>query len=72
MELKNNLKLLRFSKGQLTQDELAKAVDVTRQTIIAIEKGKFNPSVKLALLLAEHFSCNVEEIFSLNRKENTK
>ena len=69
MELINNLKLMRLKKGQITQDELAKEVDVSRQTIIAIEKGKFNPSVKLALLLAGYFECPVEEIFQLEEKE---
>jgi putative transcriptional regulator len=65
MELVNNLKSLRFNKGEVTQEELARAVSVSRQTIIAIEKGKFNPSVKLALLIAAYFDCTVEEIFTL-------
>jgi len=69
MELVNNLKSIRFNKGEITQDELAKAVDVSRQTIIAIEKGKFNPSVKLAMMIAAYFDCSVEEIFTLKRKE---
>lgn len=70
MELINNLKSMRFNNGQITQDELAKAVDVARQTIISIEKGKFNPSVKLALTIAAYFNCKVEDIFTLKRKEN--
>jgi putative transcriptional regulator len=65
MELVNNLKSIRFNKGEVTQEELARAVGVTRQTIIAIEKGKFNPSVKLALMIAAYFDCTVEEIFTL-------
>jgi putative transcriptional regulator len=69
MDIENNLKSIRFNKGEVTQDELARALDVSRQTIIAIEKGKFNPSVKLALLIAEYFDCKVEDIFSLKRKE---
>ena len=67
MELVNHLKIIRFSNGQITQDELAKAVEVSRQTIISIEKGKFNPSVKLALRIADHFDCKVEDIFTLNK-----
>jgi len=55
MELVNNLKVLRFNNNQITQDELAKQVNVTRQTIHSIETGKFNPSVKLALLMADFF-----------------
>lgn len=67
--LENNLKTLRFNKNMLTQAELAKEVDVSRQTIIAIEQGKFNPSVKLALSLAEFFENQVEDIFNLTKEE---
>lgn len=63
--LENNLKTLRFNKTMLTQAELAEKVNVSRQTIIAIEQGKFNPSVKLALSLAEFFENQVEDIFNL-------
>ena len=65
MNLANNLKSLRFHKNQITQEELAEKVDVSRQTIHAIENGKFNPSVKLALSLARFFECSVENIFYL-------
>lgn len=51
--------------GEMTQQELADRVGVTRQTIYAIENGKFNPSVKLALLIAKTFQVNVENIFYL-------
>jgi len=61
---------MRFNRGQITQEELAKNVDVTRQTIIAIEKRKFNPSVKLALLIANFFGCKVEDIFILVKGVN--
>lgn len=64
-ELKNDLKTFRFMNGQMTQQELADRVSVTRQTIYAIESGKFNPSVKLALLIARTFDVRVEEIFYL-------
>ncbi len=66
MTLSNNLKVKRFNKNQITQDELAKQVYVSRQTIHAIENGKFNPSVTLALKLAEFFDCRVEDVFYLN------
>jgi len=65
MKLSNDLKIMRFNKNQITQEELAKKIDVSRQTINAIENGKFNPSVKLALLMADFFECNVENIFYL-------
>lgn len=67
-ELANKLRELRFLSGEMTQQELAEKVEVTRQTILAIEKGKFNPSVKLALLIADVFHKNVEEIFFLEEK----
>ncbi|MDD2345115.1 MAG: helix-turn-helix transcriptional regulator [Bacteroidales bacterium] len=65
----NNIRIKRFNKNQITQEELAKQVDVSRQTIQAIESGKFNPSTKLALLLAKFFECRVEEIFYLKMEE---
>jgi len=52
----------------MTQQDLATKVDVSRQTIFSIEKGKFNPSVKLAMLIAEVFQVRVEEIFYLEEK----
>jgi putative transcriptional regulator len=67
MDLKNNVKSFRFNSGEITQEELARQLDVSRQTIIAIEKGKFNPSVKLALLMAGYFNCKVEDIFTLKK-----
>ena len=70
MIIKNNIKTMRFNKNQITQEELARKVDVSRQTIIAIEKGKFNPSVKLALLLADFFECRVEDLFVLIKGVN--
>jgi len=69
MILVNNLKVMRFNKNQITQEELAVQVEVSRQTIHAIENGKFNPSVKLALHLAKFFGCPVEEIFYLKMEE---
>jgi len=50
-------------KAGMTQEEAARAVDVTRQTIIAIEKGNYVPSVLLALKIAKLFNAKVEEIF---------
>jgi len=52
----------------VTQEELAKAVGVTRQTIIAIEKGRYLPSLPLALRIARFFGLRVEEIFQLDTK----
>ena len=66
--LENKLKELRFKRGQMTQEELAGALDVSRQTILAIEHGRFNPSVVLALRLARFFGAAVEEIFMLKEE----
>ena len=58
--------VLQIRKEQkVTQEELAKAVGVTRQTIIAIEKGNYTPSVLLALKLAKFFKVAVEDLFTL-------
>ena len=63
----NNVSTLRH-KRELTQDELATLVTVTRQTIIAIEKGNYIPSVLLALKLAKVFKKPVEEVFRFENK----
>jgi len=55
--------------GELTQQEVADKLSVSRQTIHSIEKGKFNPSVKLALKMADLFNVNVKEIFYLEDKK---
>ena len=53
------------TKAEVTQEELAEAVGVTRQTIIAVEKGNYTPSVLLALKIAKFFKKSVEEIFNI-------
>jgi putative transcriptional regulator len=67
MNLHNRLKEIRVEKG-LTQETLAKKVGVTRQTIIAIEKEKFVPSVKLALELAATLETSLDSIFWLDNQ----
>lgn len=62
----NNLYTLRTEKGS-TQEELAQTVGVTRQTVIAIEKGNYVPSVLLALKIARFFKQPVEKIFSIKK-----
>jgi len=65
----NEVRTQRFMHGEMTQQELANRVGVTRQTVIAIEKGKYNPSVGLALRIASVFGMSVEELFSLDEEE---
>ena len=60
--MKNRLRELREERG-LTQEELAKVLGVTRQTIIAIEKGRYDPSLRLAFRIARFFNRPIEEIF---------
>ena len=62
--MKNNLRVER-ARLRLTQQELAQQTGVTRQTIVAIEQGKFNPSVILALKMARVFNTSVETLFEL-------
>jgi putative transcriptional regulator len=64
MELHNRLREVR-TQSDLTQEELARAVGVTRQTIIAIEKGGYTPSVKLALTLGHLLEVPIDELFWL-------
>ena len=66
--LLNNLNVLRGRKN-ITQEELANKVGVTRQTIIAIEKGNYTPSVLLAIKLAKYFNVSVEDLFNLENEE---
>lgn len=63
--MKNKIRYFRKNNNNLTQEELANMTDVTRQTIIAIEQGKFNPSIKLALKIARALDKKVEELFEL-------
>ncbi|EAA0022411.1 transcriptional regulator [Listeria monocytogenes] len=64
MVVTNIVKIIREKKG-ITQNELAHSLDVSRQTIHAIEKGKYNPSLELSLKIAKFFDLSVEEIFNL-------
>ena len=66
-KLENRLRILRAEKD-ISQEILAKAVDVSRQTIIAIEGKDYSPSIVLALKVAEYFNKSVDEVFSLNEE----
>jgi putative transcriptional regulator len=67
--MKTNLRRFRFERGELSQQQLADMVSVSRQTIVSIEKGNYAPSVKLALLLAEVLETSVDELFILEEKD---
>jgi putative transcriptional regulator len=59
----NRIRRLRFDHGEITQEELALRVGVTRQTIIALEGGKYTPSLELAFRIARAFGVGVEDVF---------
>lgn len=59
----NHVRRLRFDANEMTQQELADKVGVTRQTIVAIEKGSYSPSLELAFRVARAFSVTIEEVF---------
>ena len=60
--MKNKLEALRKEKG-IRQEDLAQVLGVSRQTVISLEKGKYNPSLALAFRLARYFAMPIEEIF---------
>ncbi len=62
--IRNNIRKLRFLHDEMTQKDLAKAAGVTRQTIIAMEKDKYSPSLELAFRIARVFDVPLEEVFS--------
>ncbi len=65
----SKLRKFRFDRGELSQQQLADMVGISRQTIISIEKGDYAPSVKLALLLARKLETTVELLFILEDKD---
>lgn len=65
--VRNNIRKLRFENGEMTQQQLAEHVGVTRQTIVAIEKEKYSPSLEAAFLIADAFGEPLENVFSFER-----
>jgi len=70
VSMKTRIKELREKHG-LTQEALAEKVDVTRQTILFLEKGKYNPSLRLAYKIAQVFNSKIEEVFSFEDESMT-
>ncbi|RPF58158.1 helix-turn-helix transcriptional regulator [Abyssicoccus albus] len=71
MKVKNNIKTIRLERG-ITQVKMAEDLHITRQTINAIEKSKYNPSLELALKISKYFDTPFDEIFSLEEDDNAQ
>ena len=67
----NRVRELRFHAGEMTQQELADRVGITRQTIVAIEKQSYSPSLELAFRIARAFGRTVEDVFSFDEVVGT-
>ncbi|HAN00640.1 MAG TPA: transcriptional regulator [Marinilabiliales bacterium] len=73
--ISNNIRKFRFYNNEMTQQELADQTGVTRQTIVAIENGKYSPTLELAFRITRVFNVPLEEVFSFNieiEEKNTK
>ena len=69
-EIQNQVRKLRFEHGEITQQQLADRVGVTRQTIIAIEAGKYAPSLPLAFRIARTFQVPIEGVFQYEEEDS--
>ncbi len=65
----NSIRRLRFDADEMTQAQLAEKVGVTRQTIVAIEKAKYSPSLELAFLIARAFGKEMDEVFTIEMED---
>ena len=68
----NNVRTLRFFASEMTQQDLAEKAGVSRQTIMAIESGKYSPTLELAFRIADAFGVSITEVFSYEAKEIEK
>jgi len=68
-QVRNNIRKLRFFHDEMTQEQLAEKVGVTRQTIIAIENAKYSPSLELAFRIALVFAVPLQDVFSYETEE---
>ena len=68
-KVKNRIRRLRFDNDEMTQEELANRAGCTRQTIIALEQGKYVPSIELAFRIARVFEVTLEEVFQYEKMD---
>ncbi len=66
----NSIRALRFAHGEMKQADLAAAIGVTRQTLIAVEQGKYSPSLEVAFKIARVFGVSLEEVFQYPEEES--
>jgi putative transcriptional regulator len=71
LDITNNIRTLRFFAGEMTQQALAEKAGVSRQTIIAVEAGRYSPTLELAFRIAEAFGMPITEVFGYRTKETT-
>jgi putative transcriptional regulator len=71
LDITNNIRTLRFFAGEMTQQALAEKAGVSRQTIIAVEAGKYSPTLELAFRIAEAFGMPITEVFGHKARETT-
>lgn len=67
----NTIRALRFAHGEMKQADLAAAIGVTRQTLIAVEQGKYSPSLEVAFKIARVFGVSLEEVFQYPEEKTT-
>ena len=70
-QINNSIRKFRFNQDEMTQQQLADKVGVTRQTIVAIESGKYSPTLELAFRIARVFKVPLEEVFSFIEEGNS-
>ena len=68
-QIKNSIRRLRFNADEMTQQQLADKVEVSRQTIVSIEKGKYSPSLEVAFKIADVFNQDISQVFSYVEEE---
>lgn len=70
--IQNNIRKLRFEHNEMTQEQLADKCRVTRQTVVAIEKGNYSPSLELAFRIAQVFGLPLQEVFTYQLQNEIK
>jgi putative transcriptional regulator len=68
----NQIRRLRFERSEMTQAELAQRIGVTRQTIIAIEQGRYSPSLEMAFQIADALDVTLDDVFQYQRPEGAR